>query len=149
MSIKPYEQINSSKGTNQINQFGNFTDIFKKPLPISRNNKFFPPSSLINKNGFSENNIKREIKYVNHLKSGDKNTKLEKIQNNINCIFSENDKLNLKNYNITFQIKFLELQNNFFELGEFSTIPDFEKHLYNENKHFNLNDQPFFLYPLK
>ena len=149
MSIKPYEQINSLKGTNQTNQSGNSTDIFKKILPASRNNILFPPLSLIKKNGFSENNIKSEIKYLNHLESRKKNTKLEKIQNNINCIFSENDKQNLSNYNINFQTKFLELQNNFFELGDFSTIPDFEKHLYNEKKHFQLKGQYFFLHPLK
>ena len=47
------------------------------------------------------------------------------------------------------QTKYLELRvNNFFELGDFSTIPDFEKHLYNVDKHFNLNDQHFRACPL-
>ena len=149
MSIKPYEQINSSKGTYQINQSGYLTNIFNKSLPVSRNNKLFRPSPLINKNGFSINNIKSETKYLNLLESEEKNNKLEKIQNNINCKFNENDEQNLSNCNINFQIKFLELQNNFFELGDFSTIPDFEKHLYNEKKHFQLKGQYFFLHPLK
>ena len=144
MSIKPYEQINSSKGTYQINQSGYLTNIFNKSLPVSRNNKLFRPSPLINKNGFSINNIKSETKYLNLLESEEKNNKLEKIQNNINCKFNENDEQNLSNCNINFQIKFLELQNNFFELGDFSTIPDFEKHLYNEKKHFQLKGQYFF-----
>ena len=153
MSKNAYVQINYEKEEIKIEQLDNSIDVFKKPLPVSRYNKFPRPSSLNKKNGFSGNNIKREANNLNHFesKSGGKMTKLEKIPNNINCIYyNQNDKQNLSNYSTTsLQTKYLELPaNNFFELGDFSTIPDFEKHLYNVDKHFNLNDQHFRACPL-
>ena len=147
MSFKSYGQINSPQGVNKISHSNNYFDVFKEPLPVFRNNILFQPSSMDNKNGFSKNNIKRDLKSLDNSESGEKKIKLLTTQNNINSIFSQNDKQNLLNYT-TFQDKYLEPKNNFHELGDFSTIPDFEKHLYNVTKRFKLNDQHFLLNPL-
>ena len=100
MSKNAYVQINYEKEEIKIEQLDNSIDVFKKPLPVSRYNKFPQPSSLNKKNGFSGNNIKREANNLNHFesKSGGKMTKLEKIANNINCIYyNQNYKQNLSN----------------------------------------------------
>ena len=152
MSKKAYMQVNYYTEEIKLNQLDNSIDAFKKPLPVFKYNKFPQPFSLDNKNGFSGENIKREANTFNHFesKSGEKMAKLEKFPNNINCIYNQNDKHSLSDYSTTsFQAKYLELRvNNIFDLGDFSTIPDFEKHLNNVNKHFNLNDQHFLLSPL-
>ena len=152
MSKNTYDQIKYPTEPVKINQSDNPNDAFKKPLPVFRHNHFPRSSSLDNKNGFSGKNIKKEVKNLNQFesKSGVKMPKLEKISNNISYIVNKNDKHSLSNYTTTsFQTKYLELRDNiFFELGDFSTIPDLGKHLYNVNKPFKLNSQYFLLLPL-
>ena len=152
MSKKAFVKVNYATEEIKLNQLDNSIDIFKKPLPVFKYNKFPQSFSLDNKNGVSRENIKRDANTFSHFesKSGEKMPKLEKSPNNINCIYNQNDKYSLSNYITTsFQTKYLELRGYiFFELGDFLTIPDFEKHLYNVNKHFNLNDQHFLLPPL-
>ena len=152
MSKNKYEQINYSTESIEINHWNNSYDAFKKPLPVFRNNNFPLPSSLVDENGFLGKNKKREEKsiYLFESKSEIKIPKSLAIQKNINFKFSQNDKPSLSNNSSTsFQTKYLELRNNnFYELGDFSNIPDFEKHLYNTNIYFNLNEQHFLLYPL-
>ena len=152
MSKNKYEQINYSTESIEINHWNNSYDAFKKPLSVFRNNNFPLPSSLVDKNGFLGKNKKREEKsiYLFESKSEIKISKSIAIQKNINFKFSQNDKPSLSNNSSTsFQTKYLELRNNnFSELGDFSNIPDFEKHLYNANIYFNLNEQHFLLNPL-
>ena len=153
MSKNEYEQTNNSTESIEINHWNNSDDDFKKLLPVFRNNNIPLKSSLVDKNGFSGKNEKRQVKTVNlfESKSEVKIPKLLTFPKNTNYIFSQNDKQSLlNNIIIFFQTKYLELRNNniFSELGDFSNIPDFEKHLYNANMHFNLNEQPFLLCPL-
>ena len=148
MSKNTYEQINNSTESIEINHWNNSDDAFKKPLLVFRNINISLLSSLVYKNG----NKKREAKNINLFESKFeiKMPKSLAITKNINYIFIQDDKPSLSNKSSTsFQTKYFELRNNnFSELGDFSNIPDFEKHLYNDNIYFNLNEQHFLLYPL-
>ena len=151
MSKNTCEPNDNSNHVIKIDQSDNSSDDFKKPLPAFRYNKFLRPSSFHNKNGFSEKNIKRETSHINHFESnsGEKISQLKNIQNNHICIFCQNDKQSLSNYSTNFQINYLEPRdNNFFQLGEFSTIPDSKMFLYNKYKHNLLNNHHFSIYPL-
>jgi hypothetical protein len=155
MSKNTHAKMNYSTDSIQINHWNNSDDAFKKPLYAFRNNNIpltYPPDPPVNKNGFSGKNKKREAKNINlfESKSEVKIPKILTIPKNTSNIFSQNDKQSLLNNSTTsFQTKYLEPRNNnFSELGDFSNIPDFEKHLYNANMHFNLNEQHFLLCPL-
>ena len=152
MSENTYEKINYPTESIQINQLDNSIDTFKKPLPAFRCNIFPRPFSLDNKNGFSGKKMERETKNLNQFesKSGEKMPKLEKIPCDIKCKYNQNDKQSFSNNSETsFQTKYLELRvNNFYELGNFSNIPDLDKYIYIVNKPCNLYYQHFLLCPI-
>ena len=151
MSKNPYEHMNYATSDIKINQLDNYFDEFINHLPSFRYNRFLRPFSLENKNGFPGKNLKRKTVNIEYFKSksGEKIPKLERIINNQICIYSQNDKQSLSNNSTNFQTKYLEPRdNNFFQLGDLSTIPDFEKDLYSVNKDKNLNDQQFLQCPL-
>ena len=152
MSKNTYAQINYSAESIEINHWNNSDDAFKKPLHVFRNNNILLSYPPVDKNGFSGENNKSQAKKVNQIesKSDVKIPKILTIPKRTNYIFCQNDKQSLLNDNTTsFQTKYLELRNNNFSgLGDFSNIPDLEKHLYNVNMYFNLNEQHFLLNPL-
>ena len=105
MSKKAFVKVNYATEEIKLNQLDNSIDIFKKPLPVFKYNKFPQSFSLDNKNGVSRENIKRDANTFSHFesKSGEKMPKLEKSPNNINCIY--NHMINIV-YQITLQLLF-------------------------------------------
>ena len=152
MSKNIFEQINNTTEEIKTNQSDNSIDIFRKPNPVFRCNKFHRTFPLYNINGYLKRSGKRENMNNLEEKSGEKITRLNKIQNHQMYILNQNDKDNkesLSNHSTTPQTKYLESNvGKYFQLKEFSTIPYFENYLHNVNKYSNIKNQDFLLCPL-